>query len=247
MDLSTPQIALLCLIIAVVALLYSSVGHAGASGYLAAMALFGIAPAIMKPSALILNILVASIGTWQFARVGSVRWRLLAPFAAGSIPMAFLGGTISLSATNYRVILGVLLIYAAWRLAAKMPASEEVIPMRHWGLGVAIGAGVGFLAGLVGVGGGIFLSPLLLLRRWATARETAGVSVAFILVNSVSGLLGHVSVVRSIPTVVPVFAACAMAGGLIGSTLGARYLSFRSLRYLLALVLAIAGSKLVLP
>ncbi len=247
MDLSTSQFALLCLIIAVVALLYSSVGHAGASGYLAAMALFAIPPAIMKPSALILNILVASIGTWQFSRVGSVRWKLLVPFAAGSIPMAFLGGTISLSATDYRVILGILLIYAAWRLAAKMPASEEVVPMRHWALGVAIGAGIGFLAGLVGVGGGIFLSPLLLLRRWATARETAGVSVAFILVNSVAGLLGHISTVRTIPTVVPVLAACAMAGGIAGSTLGARYLSFRSLRYLLALVLAIAGAKLVIP
>ena len=247
MDLSTSQIALLCLIIAVVALLYSSVGHAGASGYLAAMALFAIPPAIMKPSALILNILVASIGTWQFARVGSVRWRLLAPFVAGSIPMAFLGGTISLSATSYRLILGVLLIYGAWRLAAKVPKVEEVVAMRHWGLGVAIGAGVGFLAGLVGVGGGIFLSPLLLLRRWATARETAGVSVAFILVNSVAGLLGHMSTVMTIPTVVPVLAACAMAGGIAGSTLGARYLSFRSLRYLLALVLAIAGTKLVIP
>lgn len=247
MDLSTSHFALLCLIIVLVALLYSSVGHAGASGYLAAMALFAVPPAIMKPSALILNILVASIGTWQFARVHSIRWRLLAPFAAGSIPMAFLGGTISLSSTTYRAILGVLLIYGAWRLAASVPKSEEVVPMRHWGIGVALGAGVGFIAGLVGVGGGIFLSPLLLLRRWATARETAGISVAFILVNSVAGLLGHVSVVKSVPTVVPILAACAMAGGIAGSTLGARYFSFRSLRYLLALVLAIAGAKLVLP
>ena len=245
MDLGTSQIALLCLIIVLVALLYSSVGHAGASGYLAAMALFAVPPAIMKPSALILNILVASIGTFQFARVHAVRWRLLAPFAVGSIPMAFLGGSISLSATSYRIVLGVLLIYGAWRLAATVPASEVVVPMRHWGIGVALGAAVGFVAGLVGVGGGIFLSPLLLLRRWATARETAGVSVAFILVNSVAGLLGHVSAVKTIPTVVPVFAACAMAGGLAGSTLGARHLSFRSLRYLLASVLAIAGLKLV--
>ncbi len=247
MELATSQFALLCSIIVVVALLYSSVGHAGASGYLVAMALFGIAPAVMKPSALILNILVASIGTFQFWRAGAVRWRLLAPFAAGSIPMAFWGGTISLSSTAYRVILGVLLIYGAWRLAARVPTTEQVSPMSHWGLGVALGAGVGFLAGLVGIGGGIFLSPLLLLRRWATARETAGVSVSFILVNSVAGLLGHISAVRSVPTVVPVLAACAMGGGLVGSTMGARYLSFKSLRYLLALVLAIAGTKLLMP
>jgi uncharacterized protein len=247
MDLGTSQFALLCLLIVVVALLYSSVGHAGASGYLAAMALFGIAPAIMKPSALILNILVASIGTFQFARVHAVRWKLLAPFAAGSIPMAFLGGTISLSSTTYRTILGVLLIYGAWRLAARIPASEEVSPMRHWSLGVALGAGVGFLAGLVGIGGGIFLSPLLLLRRWSTARETAGISVAFILVNSIAGLLGHISTVKTIPSIVPLLAACAMGGGIVGSTLGARYLSFKSLRYLLAIVLAVAGVKLVLP
>jgi uncharacterized membrane protein YfcA len=118
--------------------------------------------------------------------------------------------------------------------------------MRHWAVGVSLGAAIGFLAGLVGVGGGIFLSPLLLLERWAGARETAGISVAFILVNSVAGLLGHVAAVQSVPTVVPVFAACAMAGGFAGSTLGARYLSFRNLRYLLAVVLAIAGAKLVI-
>ncbi len=247
MDLTASQIVFLCSLIFCVAMLYSSVGHAGASGYLAAMALFSVSPAIMKPSALILNILVASIGTWQFARVKAVRLRLVAPFAAGSIPMAFLGGTISLSATSYRIVLGVLLVYGAYRLAAKVPAVEEVVPMRHWAIGVALGAGIGFVAGLVGVGGGIFLSPLILLRRWAGARETAGVSVAFILVNSVAGLIGHVSTVKAIPTIVPVFAACAMVGGTLGSTIGSRYLSFRSLRYLLAFVLAIAGAKLVVP
>ena len=247
MDLTGSQIVFLCAIIFGVALLYSSVGHAGASGYLAAMALFGVAPAIMKPSALILNILVASIGTWQFAGVKAVRLRQLAPFAAGSIPMAFVGGAITLSATSYRILLGALLVYGAYRLAAKVPAVEKVVPLRHWAVGVILGAGIGFVAGLVGVGGGIFLSPLLLLKRWAGARETAGVSVAFILVNSVSGLLGHVTAVRTIPTVVPVLAACAMLGGTAGSTLGSRYLSFRSLRYLLAFVLAIAGAKLVIP
>ena len=247
MELTTAQIVFLCSLIFCVALLYSSVGHAGASGYLAAMALFSVSPAIMKPSALILNILVASVGTFQFARVHAVRWRMLAPFAAGSIPMAFLGGAISLSATSYRILLGVLLIYGAYRLATKVPAVEEVTPMRHWATGVALGAVIGFVAGLVGVGGGIFLSPLILLRRWAGARETAGISVAFILLNSVAGLLGHISAVKGVPTIVPVFAACAMVGGTIGSTLGSRYLSFRSLRYLLAFVLALAGAKLVVP
>lgn len=247
MDLTGSQIILLCLLILCVAMLYSSVGHAGASGYLATMALFSVSPSIMKPSALILNILVSCIGTWRFASVKAVPHRLLVPFAAGSIPMAFLGGMISLSETSYRVVLGVLLIYGAYRLAARVPAVEEVVPMRHWAMGVVLGAGIGFAAGLVGVGGGIFLSPLILLQRWATARETAGVSVAFILVNSVAGLLGHLSTVKGVPTIVPVFAVCAMVGGTIGSTLGSRYLSFRNLRYLLAFVLAIAGAKLVVP
>jgi len=245
MDLTAPQIVFLCSLILCVALLYSSVGHAGASGYLGAMALCNLSPAIMKPSALVLNILVASIGTWRFASAKAIRWRLLAPFAVGSIPFAFLGGTVNLSATSYKLVLGLLLVYAAYRLAAQVPVAEAVTPLRHWALGVGLGAVIGFLAGLVGVGGGIFLSPLLLLRRWARARETAGISVAFILANSLAGLLGHVIVVKALPTVVPVFAVCAMVGGFAGSTLGARYLSFRNLRYLLAVVLAIAGIKLV--
>ena len=200
----------------------------------------------MKPAALMLNILVASIGTWRFASAKAIRLRMLAPFAAGSIPFAFLGGTITLSTPSYKIVLGLVLMYGAYQLAAKMPASETVTPIRHWGIGVGLGAAIGFLAGLVGVGGGIFLSPLLLLKRWAGARETAGISVAFILVNSVAGLLGHVTAVRSVPTVVPVFAVCAMVGGFAGSSLGARHLSFRSLRYLLAFVLAIAGAKLMI-
>jgi hypothetical protein len=246
MDLTTSQIVLLCSLIFGVALLYSSVGHAGASGYLAAMALLDVSPALMKPSALVLNILVASIGTWRFATAKAIRLRLLAPFAFASIPCAFLGGVIHLPTTSYRIVLGFILVYGAYHLAVRIPASESLTPMRHWAVGAGLGSGIGFLSGLVGVGGGIFLSPLLLLKRWAGARETAGVSVAFILVNSIAGLLGHVTVVKSVPTVAPVFAVCAVAGGFAGSSLGARHLSFRSLRYLLAVVLAIAGVKLVL-
>lgn len=238
--------ALLCGLVFFVALLYSSVGHAGASGYLAAMALFGVAPSVMKPAALALNILVAGIGVYQFGVAKTIRGSLLWPFALASVPFAFLGGAISLPGSGYQVLLGAVLLIAALRLAASVPPRETVRPLPRTGVVLALGATIGFVAGLTGVGGGIFLSPLLLLGAWANARDTAGVSVAFILMNSIAGLLGHLSVVRDLPPLVPLLAVCAMAGGTIGSGLGARQFSFRTLRYLLAVVLAAAGFKLIL-
>ncbi len=243
--MATADLLTLCALVFVAALLYSMVGHGGASGYLAAMALVGVAPAVMKPTALTLNVFVATVGTIQFVRAGRFSWGLFWPFALGSVPLAFLGGSLALPVPVYRRLLGLVLLYAAWRLfRTPRDPGDPRPPARP--LAVASGAGIGFLSGLTGVGGGIFLSPLLLLLRWADVRRTAAVSVAFILVNSVAGLLGHVAGVRSLPREIGLLAGVAMAGGLIGSTLGSRRLPSPVLRRLLGVVLVVAAAKLLL-
>jgi len=228
-----------------VAVLYSSVGHGGASGYLAVMALFGVAAAQTRPSALVLNLFVASIGTVLFYRAGHFSWRLFLPFAAGSIPMAFVGGMISLPTDVYKIVLGVVLCLAAVRLAIRLKNDDEVKTPRFLAC-LLIGAVIGLLSGLVGVGGGIFLTPILLLMHWAETRVAAGVSVLFILVNSAAGLLGNWKQVSVLPTDVWVWIAAAVVGGLIGSTLGSKKFDSITLRRVLAVVLLFAGVKLVL-
>lgn len=226
------------------ALLYSSVGHAGASGYLAAMALFGLAPDIMKPTALVLNIFVASIATTKFYRAGCFSWKLFGPFALSSVPFAFIGGGISLPGYVYKPIVGVVLLYAAYRLIAgksiKPAISRPPLPA------VAVsGAGIGLLSGLSGVGGGIFLSPLLLFAGWADARQASGISAAFILVNSIAGLAGHYAAVSQLPSEVLVWAPAAILGGWVGSHYGSRRLPASSILKLLAAVLLVAGLKML--
>lgn len=230
------------------AILYSSVGHAGASGYLAAMALFGIAPAVMKPTALTLNILVAFIATVKFYQAGCFSWKLCWPFAATSVPMAFVGGMLQLPGTYYKPIVGVVLLFAAYRLFQIATRTTNPADRRRLHIPVALvwGAAIGLLSGLTGVGGGIFLSPLLLLMNWAETRETAGVSAAFILVNSIAGLLGHLSTMPGLPGWIPLWAAAAVIGGWIGASYGAKRLQNSTLRRLLACVLVIAGLKLML-
>ena len=240
---------LLAALIGIAALLYSSVGHAGASGYLAAMALFGLAPEVMKPTALVLNLLVATVGTIRFARAGHFSWQLFWPFAVLSIPCAYLGGMQKLPVTTYKIVLGCVLLFAAWRMAChavKRPDEKSTARPVNLLLALVLGAGLGFLSGLTGVGGGIFLSPLLLLFGWASVRQTAGVSVVFILVNSAAGLLGHWRSVQSVPPEIVWWAPAALLGGLIGSELGSRRLAPMTMRRLLALVLLIAGIKLIL-
>ncbi len=228
-------------------LLYSSVGHAGASGYLAAMALFGLAPEVMKPTALTLNILVATIAAFQFYRAGFFSWDKFWPFAAGSIPFAFIGGALSLPDNIYKQIVGLVLLFAAYhffrqrRMAIVNVSKPVPVP-----LAMISGAGIGLLSGTMGVGGGIFLTPLILFMGWAGTKQTAAVSAAFILMNSIAGLAGHLIIVNSLPSEIYFWAFAAMLGGIIGSGLGSRRLSNSTLYSLLAVVLVIAGVKFIL-
>ena len=228
----------------VVAVLYSSVGHGGASGYLAVMAFLSIEPAITKPTALILNVFVASIAAFQFYRAKHFDWKVFLPFAATSIPFAFIGGQISLPTQIYRPLLGLVLLFAAFRLAWKFSVETEIIAPKIW-LALVIGAITGLLSGLIGVGGGIFLTPILLLTNWTETKKAAGVSAMFILVNSISGLLGNYSQAALLPSTVWFWIAAAVAGGIIGSTLGSRHFNSLTLRRVLAIVLLMAGFKLI--
>jgi uncharacterized protein len=229
------------------AALYASVGHAGASAYLAVMGLFNFAPAVMKPTALSLNILVAAIATIRFYRAGLFTWSLYWPFAVVSIPAAFLGGAMMLPARWYKIVVGVVLLYAAmwmFRSALRPPTKDPQSPPL-WAALVA-GVIIGFLSGLTGVGGGIFLSPLLLYMGWSDIRRTSGVAAPFILVNSIAGLLGHLSSLAQIPASIPIWAVAVALGGWLGATYGSRSAPPPVLRQLLSLVLVIAGAKLVL-
>lgn len=236
----------LTLLFLVVAALYASVGHAGASGYLAAMALLGMAPATMRSTALVLNILVATIATIKFSRAGYFSWPVFWPFALTSIPFAFIGGGLALPNPFYKTIIGIILLYAACRLfqATKVPApaTSRSIPL---GRALVSGLGIGLLSGLTGTGGGIFLSPLLLLMGWAEPRQASGVSATFIQVNSVAGLLGQVSSMQALPATLPLWAAAAAVGGWIGAEYGSRRLNNMGMRRFLAMVLVIAGLKLI--
>lgn len=241
------EIIILSILIFAAGLLYSSVGHAGASGYLASMALFGLAPEAMKPAALVLNIFVALIAAAQFHRAGRFSWNIFWPFAVTSIPFAFIGGTLSLPGSVYKQIVGLVLMFAAfWLFRNKHLAVSEAIKPFPVLLAVLFGAGLGLLSGMIGVGGGIFLSPLLLFMGWAGTKETAGVSAAFILVNSISGFAGHIAGVQYLPDYIGILAFSAISGGIIGSSLGSRRFANETLYRLLAVVLVIAGAKLML-
>jgi uncharacterized protein len=228
------------------AALYASVGHGGASSYLAVMGLFSLAPDVMKPTALALNILVAGVATFKFYRAGLFRWGLFWPFAIASIPAAFVGGAVMLPARWYKIVVGVVLLYAAvWMFRSAMrPISKETHPPPLWAAIIA-GLAIGFLSGLTGVGGGIFLSPLLLRMGWAETRATSGVAAPFILVNSIAGLLGHIASVSQLPPSVPVWGAAALIGGWIGASYGSKRAPVPVLRQLLSLVLVVASAKLI--
>ena len=239
------HLTILFLVIGVVAFLYSSVGHAGASGYIAVMTLFGLTAADIRPTALILNILVAIIGSYQFWRAGHFRWDLFWPFILLSIPAAYLGGYLQLPATVLRILIGLVLLASALRLFFRRDDPPNVTtPPAPAAIG--LGGVIGFLSGLTGTGGGIFLTPTLLFFRWARIREAAAVSVVFILVNSIAGLIGYFHAHRSLPSLGLVLAGGAIIGGAAGSHFGSRRFLPRTISLVLAVVLVIAGAKLIL-
>lgn len=238
----------------IVATLYSMVGHGGGSGYLAVMALAGFAPHDLRPTALSLNILVASIALVRFARAKAFTPSLFWPFVLASVPCAFIGGLIELDPTVYKVGLGVVLLVAAYRLFMHQPkGGVETIRTLPIAAALVIGSVIGLVSGLIGVGGGIFLSPILLLAHWATARQTAGITAAFILANSIAGLLGVMMgslqgdapfPIQPIP--IAVWGAAVALGGFVGSGIGSRRLGHIALRRMLAVVLFIAAGKMFL-
>ena len=234
--------------LAAASVLYSSVGHAGASGYLAVMALAGVDAAVMKPAALVLNLAVAAIATARFARAGHFSWPLLWPFATTSVPFAFVGGAIQLPGHWYKQAVGLVLLFAASRLFLETRRQNDTAHHGSPPLAKAMmsGAAIGLLAGLTGTGGGIFLSPLLLFTGWSGTRESGGVSAAFILLNSASGLAGNVTSIGALPDDVWLWSGIVIVGGLIGSEVGSRRVAVQTFRRLLAVVLVVAGAKLLL-
>jgi uncharacterized protein len=240
----TPELLLAaCMLLG--AALYTSVGHAGASAYIALMALFGVAPAVMRPTALALNVLVASFTSFRYLRAGMFRWRVLWPFLIGAIPLAFIGGAIQLPGAYYRPIVGIVLLLGAVRLLwpKELATNKEPGDPPIWA-GVLGGAAIGLLSGLTGTGGGIFLSPLLLFLGWSATKTASGVAAVFILCNSIAGLAGNLAIVKALPPSLPVYAAAVLLGAIVGTTFGIRFATPAILKAL-GLVLVIAGLKLI--
>lgn len=244
-----PDPWILAALFLVAALLYASVGHAGASAYLAAMALLGVAPEVARPTALALNILVASFVTFRFWRAGLFYPRALLPFVIASIPLAFIGGAIHVPTDVYKPLLGVVLLVAAAGFArsARRVTDDEVPPPPKvpFAPAMLVGGTIGLLSGLTGTGGGIFLSPLLLVAGWASTRQASGIAAGFILANSISGLAGNISAVGAVPGYLPLWAGAVLVGAIIGAEIGSRRASPPQLRLALAGVLVLAGLKLI--
>lgn len=240
--------------IGLVALLYASVGHAGATGYIAVMTLLGMSPPVIRPTALVLNVIVASIATWQFFRAGHFRPRLFWPLAAASIPCAAVGGGIELSTAAFTTVVGVVLVISSLQLlrdatGSKVRAEDDgaTPAARSWPVPwlIAVGGVIGLLSGLTGIGGGVFLTPALLAMHAAPVRQVAGVTAPFILVNSLAGLAGGFVAGRGVVGVSGPVVVAAVIGGAVGSHLGAFRLPVRILKAVLAAVLGFAGLKML--
>jgi Predicted permeases len=228
-----------------VAFLYASVGHGGASGYLALMAIFAVSPDVMKPTALMLNLFVSLTSFMQFYRGKHFKWTVFLPLALASVPLAYLGGLITVDGNIYKKILGLLLLIPIVRFLffSKMDVPEYRQP--NWVLSILIGAGIGFLSGLIGIGGGIILSPILLLLRWTDQKQTAAISALFIFVNSVAGLAGQLNKGIQFSADMYAYVAFAFAGGMAGAWLGALKFKQNILKNILASVLILAAYKLL--
>jgi uncharacterized protein len=233
------------LLLFLVAFLYSSVGHGGASGYLALMALWGIAPEVMKPTALLLNLFVSLTSFIQFYRGKHFKWKIFLPFAIASVPMAFVGGLITVDADIYKNILGVLLIIPIIRFLFFPNIQVNELKKSNAMLSLVIGAAIGFLSGLIGIGGGIILSPILLLLKWTDMKQTAAISALFIFVNSLSGLAGQLTKGIQFSVDMYAYVAVAFVGGIFGAYFGSLKFKQTILKYLLALVLIMAAYKLL--
>ena len=234
------------ILLPIVAFLYASVGHGGASGYLALLGLFGFSAILMKPTALTLNLFVAAISFYHFWREGYFRPNLLWPFALTSVPAAFIGGLIELDPLIYKQVLGVLLIFAILKMLNLFnKENRDKKELKLW-QGLISGALIGLFSGMIGIGGGIILSPLILIMGWGKMKEAAAVSALFIWINSASGLAGHLSKGVDVPEQAIIFIGLAVVGGFAGGYVGSKKIDGKKLRYMLAFVLVIASIKLLL-
>lgn len=244
MSLEIIHIYLFFSILPIISFLYASVGHGGASGYLALMALFSFSPEVMKPTALLLNLFVAGISFYYYYKQGFFNRKLFLAFAIASIPMAFLGGTFEIDATVYKKILGVLLFFAVLKMLNVFGReSQDIKDVKIW-QGLIIGGIIGFFSGLIGIGGGIILSPVILLLHWGNMKQAAAVSALFIWVNSAAGLIGQVSTGMTFSSQSFLMVALAIVGGFLGAYLGSKRFSYKRLKQLLAIVLIMASIKL---
>lgn len=228
-----------------VAFLYASVGHGGASGYLALMALFGIAPEVMKPTALLLNLFVSLTSFIQFYRGKHFKWQIFLPFAIASIPMAYVGGLIHIDSEIYKKILGILLLIPVVRFWFFSKVDVTEFRQSNWPLSILIGGAIGFMSGLIGIGGGIILSPILLMLRWTNQKQTAAISALFIFVNSIAGLLGQLKKGIHFSGDMYIYVAVAFIGGLVGAYFGALKFKQVILKNILASALLVASLKLI--
>lgn len=228
-----------------VAFLYSSVGHGGASGYLALMAIFSFTPDVMKPTALLLNLFVSLTSFIQFYRGKHFDWKIFLPFAIASVPMAFLGGLISIDTFVYKKILGVLLLIPIIRFLFFNTVAVDKIKKSNPVLSLVMGAGIGLLSGMIGIGGGIILTPVLLLLKWTDMKKAAGISALFIFVNSIAGLAGQLTKGIHFSTDMYAYVVIAFAGGVCGAYFGSLKFNQNILKYLLAVVLMLAAYKLL--
>jgi len=239
------SIILFYILLFLVAFLYSSVGHGGASGYLALMAIFSITPDVMKPTALLLNLFVSLTSFIQFYRGKHFNWKVFLPFAITSVPLAYIGGKMSLADDIYKKILGILLLIPIIRFLFFANIKVKELKKSNFYLSLLIGAAIGFLSGLIGIGGGIILSPILLLLKWADMKQTAAISALFIFVNSLSGFIAQLQKGINFSSDMYMYVAVAFIGGLCGAYFGSLKFKQNILQYLLAIVLIIASYKLL--